>query len=48
MIRVTFSIPKELKERLDQRPDVNWPEVIKQGLRKRLDVLQKLRARGEL
>ena len=34
MIRVTYSIPKELKERLDKRPDVNWPEVFKEGLRK--------------
>ncbi|MEA3379026.1 MAG: hypothetical protein U9Q69_05325 [Nanoarchaeota archaeon] len=48
MVRVTFSFPKELKDKLDKRPDVNWPEVIKAGLRKRLDVLLKLRARGEL
>ena len=47
-LRMTFSIPKELKERMDKRPDVNWPEVFKQGLKKRLEILEKLRARGEL
>lgn len=48
MVRMTFSIPDELKERLDKRPDVNWPEVIKEGIRKRLEVLERLHARGEL
>jgi len=48
MKRVTFSISKELKERIDKRPDVNWPEVFKEGLRKRLEALQRMRARGEL
>ena len=48
MKRVTFSISKEVKKRIDARPDVNWPEVFKEGLRKRLEKLQELRARGEL
>ena len=48
IIRTTFSIPDELKKRMDKRPDVNWPEVFKQGLKKRLEVLEKLHARGEL
>lgn len=48
IIRTTFSIPKELKERIDKRPDVNWPEVFKEGLRKKLEALEKLRARGEI
>jgi len=48
MKRVTFSISKELKERMDKRPDVNWSEVFKEGLRKRLEALQRMRARGEL
>jgi len=48
MKRVTFSIPRSLKERLDKRPDVNWPEVFKEGLRKKLEKLEELRARGEL
>jgi hypothetical protein len=48
LIRTTFSIPKELKERMDKRPEVNWPEVFKQGLIKKVEQLKKLRARGEI
>lgn len=48
IVRVTFSIPKELKERFDKRPDINWPEVFKEGIRKKLEKLEELRARGEL
>ncbi len=48
MVRMTFSIPAELKRKLDSRTDVNWPEIFKEGLRKKLDVLEKLHARGEL
>lgn len=48
VIRTTFSIPRELKERMDMRPDINWPEVFKEGLRKKLEKLEELRARGEI
>lgn len=48
MIRMTFSIPDDLKKRIDKRPDINWPEVFRQGIEKRLEVLEKLRARGEI
>ncbi|MFW6120003.1 MAG: hypothetical protein ACOC80_03765 [Petrotogales bacterium] len=48
MARMTFSISDDLKKKLDSRPDVNWPEVFKEGLRKKLEVLEKLRARGVL
>lgn len=48
MVRMTFSISDDLKRKLDSRPDVNWPEVFKEGLRKKLKVLEKLRARGVL
>jgi len=48
MIRTTFSISKELKERLDKRPEVNWPEIFKQGLKEKVEQLKRLRARGEL
>ena len=48
MVRMTFSIPAELKKKLDSRPDINWPEVFKEGLKKKLEILEKLHARGEL
>lgn len=41
MKRVTFSIPKELKERLDRHPEINWSEVIKEGIKKKLLKLEK-------
>ncbi len=48
MVRMTFSISNGLKMKLDSRPDINWPEIFKEGLRKKLEVLEKLRARGEV
>lgn len=48
VVRMTFSISDKLKKRLDKRPDVNWPEVFKEGLKKKLEVLEKLHARGVL
>lgn len=47
-IRMTFSIPDDLKKKFDARPDVNWSEVFKQGIIKRLEALEKLHSRGEL
>ncbi|MEA3229362.1 MAG: hypothetical protein U9P44_00455 [archaeon] len=48
MIRTTFSIPDKLKQKLDKRPDINWPEVFKEGLLKKLDHFEKLKDKGEL
>jgi len=48
MVRMTFSIPEDLKKKLDSKPDVNWPEVLKEGLKKKLETLEKLHAQGEL
>jgi len=48
MKRFTVSVSREFKEKLDRHPDINWPEVMKEGMRKRLEVLEKLHARGEL
>jgi len=41
MKRVTFSIPKELKKELDKFPEVNWREVIKAGIKKKIAKLEK-------
>lgn len=48
MVRITFSIPDDVKKKLDGRSDVNWPEVFKEGLRKKLETLERLRAKGAL
>jgi len=48
MVRITYSIPDEIKKKLDERSDVNWPEVLKEGLRKKLETLEHLRKKGAL
>jgi hypothetical protein len=48
MVRMTFSISDDLKKKLDSKADINWPEVLKEGLKKRLELLEKLHAKGEL
>ena len=48
MVRMTFSIPIELKKKLDSRPDINWPEVLKKGIKKKLELLEHLHAQGEI
>jgi len=45
---MTFSIPDDLKKKLDSKPEINWPEIFKEGLKKKLVVIEKLHARGEL
>lgn len=44
MERITFSIPDDFKRKLDARPDINWPEVFKAGVSKRLEALEKMRS----
>lgn len=48
MIRMTFSISNNLKKKLDSKPDVNWPEVLKERLKKRVELLEKLHEQGEI
>ena len=45
---MTFSIPIDLKKKLEERSDINWPEIFKQGIKNKLKTLEKLHARGEL
>jgi hypothetical protein len=50
MPTLTVSIPEELKKRMDQYPEINWPEVLKIRLRKRAEALlqfEQKRLRGE-
>jgi metal-responsive CopG/Arc/MetJ family transcriptional regulator len=41
MKRFTVSIPKELKEKLNAMPDINWPEVAREGVVEKLSKLEK-------
>jgi hypothetical protein len=40
MKRFTVSIPKSLKDKLDQMPEINWSQVAKLGMLKRLEKLE--------
>ncbi len=52
MPTITISLPKELKERLDKRKDVNWPEVFRRAFEKKVKYLEEFeefkKQRGEL
>ena len=48
MVRMTFSISDDLKRKLDERSDINWSEIFKQGITKKLSILEKLHAKGEI
>jgi len=41
MAKLTLSIPRELKGRLDKMPEVNWSEVIRAGIEKKVKQLEK-------
>lgn len=42
MPTLTLSIPDELKKRIiDAHPEVNWPEVLRRALERRVDELLK-------
>ena len=49
MPKMTISIPDELLAKLRKScPEVNWAEVARSGIIKRLEKLEELRRRGEL
>ena len=51
MATITVSLPDEFKRAKSKFPEVDWNEVIKQGILKRLEELKKfeeLKKRGEL
>ena len=49
MDRMTVSVPDELLERLRKKhPEINWAEVARRGIIKKLEKLEDLRRRGEL
>lgn len=51
MPRITLSLPDKLKKRMDSHPDVNWTEIIRKGMHRRIDELkrfEKLKEEGKL
>lgn len=41
MERITLSIPDELKKKLDKFPEINWVEVARAGLKRKVEQLKK-------
>jgi post-segregation antitoxin (ccd killing protein) len=47
--KMTVFVSDELIERLKKKhPEINWAEVVRAGLIKKLEKLEKLEARGQL
>jgi len=41
MATFTISIPKELKKRIDEHPEINWAEYLKKRFEQRIKELSK-------
>ncbi len=39
MKRFTISIPEDLKREMDSLPDINWPQVAKESIQKKIQML---------
>lgn len=40
MVSVTLSVPEEMKEKMDEFPEINWSEVARQSIDEKLRDLQ--------
>jgi len=41
---ITLRIPSELKEKIRKRSDINWSEVVRDAIAKRIEVEERLEA----
>ena len=51
MPSITVNVDDDLKERMDEHPEINWSEVTRQAIQKKieaLDVLDELTSESEL
>ena len=51
MVYLTLSIPKELKDQMDQFPEINWSEVARSAIREKvadLTLLNEFTSKSEL
>lgn len=40
MVSITLSVPEEMKEEMDEFPEINWSEVARQSINRKLQELQ--------
>ena len=42
MVSLTLSVPGELKLEMDEFPEMNWSEIARQAIRKRVELLRRM------
>lgn len=40
MVSLTLSVPEEMKKEMDKFPEINWSEIARQTIQKRLEILK--------
>ena len=51
MVNMTLSIPKEIKNKMEVFPEINWSEVARQAFKKKLsdlELLEKIKSESTL
>jgi len=43
MVTMTLAVPKELKNKMEEHPEINWSEVARQAFKQKLKDLEFLR-----
>ncbi len=43
MVSLTLSIPEDLKREMDKFPEINWSEIARASIKKRIEILHKFR-----
>lgn len=42
MVSLTLSVPPELKKEMDEFPEMNWSEIARQAIKRRMELLKKM------
>ncbi len=42
MVSLTLSVTPELKREMDEFPEMNWSEIARQAIKKRMDLLKEM------
>ncbi|MFB6246343.1 MAG: hypothetical protein ABEI74_01995 [Candidatus Pacearchaeota archaeon] len=42
MVNITMSLPDDLKEQMDRHKEINWSEIARQAIKKKLAVLEEM------
>jgi hypothetical protein len=43
MVSLTLSVPDELKKDMDSFPEINWSEIARSAIKKRIKIMKKFR-----